>query len=292
MSTLPMTPLRFVITFMASIALAATFLAATLAVAASPTECRVHNLDTGITKGNLQRAVKAARPGDRLTLRGTCQGSTTIGKSLTIRGVRTVTSGVAALDGAGRSGVLVVKARVTVTLRSVTVRRGAAPTGGGILNQGTLVLGDVVVRGNSAAYGGGVFNYGRLTLNGSSSIRANTALGPAGASGRSAASVEPLSPVDTLTPDSSGGGVLNAGTLTLNGSSTIRGNTTDAWGGGVLNGGTLTLNGSSAIRANSAELGGGIYDQGGTLVGVVCAPDPGANVADNTPDDCYLSVTG
>lgn len=63
------------------------------ASATSPTACRVKNLDTGITKWTLQKAVRAASPDDRLTVRGTCFGVTTIGTSLRVTGIRTRTSG-------------------------------------------------------------------------------------------------------------------------------------------------------------------------------------------------------
>jgi hypothetical protein len=60
-----------------------------------------------------------------------------------------------------------------------------------------------------------------------------------------------------------GGGVNNAGTLTLS-EVVMRNNSATAGGGGISNTGTLTLI-SSIVIANSATNGGGIYSNGGTL---------------------------
>jgi hypothetical protein len=232
--------LRALIATGAAGALAATLLV-TAPAAASPTACRVKNLDTGVTRSSLQQAHNAAKKGHRLTVRGTCVGVTTLRKSLTITGITTATSGKPILDAKLNGTVVTVRPAATVTLKGLTIRGGATPgDGGGVYNRGTLVLRDVVVRGNTAESGGGIYNAGgTLTLNGSSSIRGNTA--------------------------DWGGGIYNEGvTLTLNGSSSIRGNHAEVGGGGIRNLGTLTLNGSSSIRGNTA-LGGGGIDNRGTL---------------------------
>ena len=50
---------------------------------------------------------------------------------------------------------------------------------------------------------------------------------------------------------------------------------------------TLEMTGTSVIRGNHGKSGGGgvtvVY---GTAIGARCAPNPQANVYDNTPDDC------
>ena len=58
--------------------------------------------------------------------------------------------------------------------------------------------------------------------------------------------------------NTSGGGILNAGTLTVS-ASTLSGNSADGFGGGIFNNGTLTVS-ASTFADNSAELGGGIYN--------------------------------
>jgi len=62
-------------------------------------------------------------------------------------------------------------------------------------------------------------------------------------------------------PDSSGGGIFNRGTLTLN-DSTVSGNTAVVNGGGIRAYGEVTLNGST-VSGNTTNLnGGGIYANG------------------------------
>lgn len=70
--------------------------------------------------------------------------------------------------------------------------------------------------------------------------------------------------IENGTASGGGGGISNAGILTVT-DSIITGNTTDAFGGGIMNFGTLTLS-NSTVSGNSASCcnGGGIYN-GGTL---------------------------
>lgn len=105
------------------------------------------------------------------------------------------------------------------------VTGGRAETGGGILNEGTLVLTNSTVSGNTAAGfdlpeggGGGIFNtrWGKLTLL-NSFVSDNTAgAGPGG---------------DIF---GSGGGIYNEGRLTLT-NTTLFGNTSSNAGGGLFN---------------------------------------------------------
>jgi hypothetical protein len=235
--------LRAVLAFSGSLALAATTLvAATPTAAASPTACRVKNLDTGVTKASLQKAHDAAKKGHRLTVRGVCAGPTTLRKSLTITGVRTTTSGKPILDGELSGTVVTVRPGVTVTLRGLTVRGGAAAGwgAGGISNSGRLVLRDVVARGNTAQYqAGGIYNGGTLVMGGSTAIVGNMA-GPGDGEERS-----------------SGGGVVNRGTVVMNGASAIRGNSADD-GAGVRNEGIFRMRDSSSVSSNSAAFCGGM----------------------------------
>ena len=55
-----------------------------------------------------------------------------------------------------------------------------------------------------------------------------------------------------------GGGIFNAGTLTVV-NSAVSGNTATDQGGGIFNLGTLILN-NSRINTNTANVGGGIYN--------------------------------
>jgi hypothetical protein len=268
-TTHPRTRLRAAIATIAGLALAATLVAAVPATAASPTACRVKNLDTGVTKASLQKAHAAARAGQRLTVRGVCAGPTTLRKSLTISGIRTKSSGTPILDGKLSGSVVTVKRGVKVTMKSLTIRNGATPdSGGGILNEGSLVLRDVVVRGNTADWGGGVasINGGRLTLNGSSSIKGNSATSGGGVENAGTFVMNGSSSIRANSADSSSGGVSNVwGTFTMNGFSSIRGNTAGSSSGGVANWGTFTMADSSSVQGNTALAAGGVHNDG-TLV--------------------------
>jgi hypothetical protein len=208
-------------------------LGATSASAGSPTDCRVRNTDTGETYTALQAAVDTASAGHRLTVEGTCHGTTVIGKDLVISGIGTETSGQPTLDGDRLDSVVTV-VRVVVTLEDLTIEHGGSSlsgrNGGGLANRmGTVTLRDVIVRDNSGRPpgGGGILNTGRLTLAGASRVSDR---------------------------------VYNRGTLTMNGASSI------SQSGSVgldLRGGTLTMNDRSSIRDNGKS---GVRAWGGTIV--------------------------
>ncbi len=77
-----------VLAIAATATMVATALAGSIAAAANPTACRVTNVDKGISRNSLQRAVWAADAGDRLLVQGTCVGTTVIRKELTIGALR------------------------------------------------------------------------------------------------------------------------------------------------------------------------------------------------------------
>jgi nitrous oxidase accessory protein NosD len=264
------------------------------AAGSSPTACRVSNVETGIVRRSLQAAVSAASPGDRLTVRGTCRGSTVIGKALRIRGIETATSGPPTLDGRDRGRVLLVQRGADVVIRGLTVRRGDGgpfDNGGGILARGRVTLRDVTVRGNVAANGGGVSvgRRGSLRLTGSTAIRNNRVYqyGGGGIGNGGAVTMQGRSTVRGNEADF-GGGVFNAlrGELTMRGSSSIRDNRA-MWGGGIYNYGSVRMFDASSVRGNVAtEAGGGLYVEQGSLLNVSCWPPDVGNVYSNTPDDC------
>lgn len=314
--------------FIGALVLAGSMLATSMpAAAAAPRACRVTDLDTGRSTGSLGRAVRDASKGDRLVVRGTCRGVTWIGKDLSIRGVQTATSGRPVLDGADAGTVLKIGARASVTLRDLTVRRGAASRGGGIYNRGTLVLRDVVVRANVASEdGGGIWNHAGaiLRLRGSSVVGDNTAAEwGGGVRNLGTFAVTDASTIHRNSADIAGGGVAISwmGTMVMKGSSSIRDNAAvggtvfTAVGGGVSTNGLVTMQDSSVISGNTAARlgggvnvypqgglvmrdassihdneavsGGGVYAFGGSLDGLRLPPDANPNVHDNTPDDCH-----
>ena len=200
---------------------------------------------------SLREAVAAANanPGeDTITFASDVAGGTitlTLGELTLTDAARTTIDGGAAgvtLDGNNASRIVAVNGGAQAALANLTLTRGRASYGGGIVNGGTLAVTSSTLTGNSATYdGGGIFNYGTLTVT-SSTLAGNSA-----------------------TYD--GGGIFNYGTLTVT-SSTLAGNSaTFGGGGGIYNGGTLTVT-SSTLAGNSAThgSGGGIYNQASTTV--------------------------
>ena len=116
--------------------------------------------------------------------------------------------------------------------------------------------------------GGGLRNEGILSVNAGSRIDHNTATGD-------------------------GGGIANFGLLSVNdlpsaGTSTSIDRNTAVNGAGVLNNGTFSLPATARILLNAASAsGGGIKGTAGAS-GLVCAPTAGANVKQNSPDDCVV----
>lgn len=218
---------RLLISAIVALSLVMTLGASPVAVA-SPGSCRVRDLDSGRTYNRLQAAVRAARTGDRLAVRGTCIGRTVISKNLTIVGIRTKRSGEPRLSGADQVRVLDIRKGARVTIRRLVVVQGRALRGGGIRNYGTLVLSNVRVRRCTApstptanGHGGGIYDAGRLFLDGKTRVLASGA--------------------------SFGGGVYNTGTLVMRGNSSIQRNNGD----GVGNRGTLVMKEHSTVKANT-----------------------------------------
>jgi hypothetical protein len=291
---------RVVLASALSLALAVLTLAPPVAGAAPA--CKVKNTTKGVSYGTFQKAVTKAKSGDRLELRGTCAGPIGIGKSLTIVGVKTKATGTPTLTGRDTTRVLRIRAGATVSLKGLVIRDGRAAdsgtypanSGAGILVDGRAILRNVVVRDNVAPFadagaggievteatevtaaagetpslvlagttvlrnnlggwGGAIENYGRATIKDSVRIHHNQA-------------------------QSGGGGIYNGEDLEIRGQVRIDHNTTPGSGGGIYNGDALTVQGTVVIDFNDAPGGGGgIYSPGFTC---------GANIRDNTPDDC------
>ena len=174
--------------------------------------CRVKNTtqDTWFATQSgaaLTHAIAEADAGDRLNVLGTCVGSFSISKELTLAGNRRW--GRATLSGGGAARVIELNVGANVTIMDLTVTGGNAGigggggmavyegatatlrrvkvlantttnAGGGIVNGGDLRLyNSRVSRNHSEIDGGGIYNYGDLLLEGST-LYGNTAVGGGG----------------------------------------------------------------------------------------------------------------
>lgn len=297
--------------------------------AASPRACKTRVVGKVGSYRSLAAAVRKARNGNTIRLKGTCEGSTTIrNKRLTIVGVKTKRSGAPVLRSDGRRRVLTLKgARSRVTLKGVSVKgrpkRLLGFEGGGIRVEGGKVIlvnskvrdftvsrrgggislfrGSVTLKGSSVVKrniamgdGGGIHSEGdgQIRLEDSSTIRMNATLIDGGGirtEGADIALRDRSSIVSNLAADDGDGGGIYADTesISLLGSTTVAGNEARK-GGGIRTQGPLTMSAGASITGNNArQTNGGIdYAAPYAPVGVVCAPDPGANVYGNTPNDC------
>jgi hypothetical protein len=265
----------------------ATLIGATLVAAmgaqppagAAPTKCLVVNIESNTSYETLQAGVDAATAGGTLTVKGTCFGTTTIDKDLTVTGKDNPRFGTSGLDGGNLGSVVTVGLGAHVSINDLIITHGSADFGGGILNLGGSVTlnGSSSVTGNTAGFGGGILNRlgGTVTLNDSSSVAGNVAVinGTGGDGGGinnygfnegSAVILNDSSSVAGNAAASNGGGFYNnvGNTVTLNDNSTVERNN-GLHGGGIRNDGAVTLNHGSAIMGNSVSgLGGGIVNIG------------------------------
>ncbi|MBW5483151.1 hypothetical protein [Streptomyces bambusae] len=203
---------------------------------------------------NLQTAINNAAPGDILLIRGTCVGTFTIGKSLTLTG-----SSGATLNGndAGRTLTVNGPTTVRVTISGLTLTGGEADNGGGLFNNGATVTlnSSTVLLNHATEAGGGIASLGTTTVN-NSTVRNNSS--------------------------QDGGGIVNGPGLLTVYRSTVRNNAANHFGGGMAVAGQARVV-SSTITANIAVgpglAGGGIYNFSNlTLLG--------NSITGNTPNNC------
>jgi predicted outer membrane repeat protein len=280
--------------------------------------CLVFNKRTGLGSRSLQAAIDAAVGGDTLLVMGTCVGTSTAAKDLTIRGRGNPAFGVATLDGDHLGSVLSVTGGVTVAISRLIVTNGNGVNGGGIANSGgsTVVLRRSIVTGNTGQNGGGISNSGNSTFVVQNSVVDRNTAGTSGGgifSENGSTLTLKNSIVSRNVARVPGGGIFSfnggGGVVTLTNSLVIRnsaelgggiafifgtvslidsiviGNTASRNGGGVFDTvGTFSLVGSSIVIANTAGLdGGGIYNSGGTLINCIS----GVNVTANSPNNIF-----
>lgn len=266
------------------------------AAATAASRCSVTNTTTGVTFANLQKAITRAPAGTILRITGTCVGSYTIGKPLTLQKGGTT----AVLKGNGSTVLTVtggpvrlIGLRITGGTASVCPAYTDWVCGGGISNTGTLTLTNTTVAGNTAAggatrsaLGGGIYNdaVASLTLTRSTVSGNAVSSGLLEADGAGIDNEGVLRVVkSTISGNSStsavhgyGGGIFDyLDTTLIVTASTISGNTISApgkaQGGGIFIADGLvaltnsTVSGNSVAGGDNESLGGGIYDASTTF---------------------------
>lgn len=202
------------------------------------------------------------------------------GTSLTIT---VADGGHAVIQGGSEwsNGVILINPNSAVTISDVTIQGGhASPNGGGISNAGRLsILNSQILSNTATSSGGGIYNTGLLTVL-NSQIAGNAA--------------------------DLGGGIGNAGgaTLWITGT-TIFSNTSSTTylkqGGGIHNAGRLSLYNSAVVSNTAENEGGGIFgdDTSGqivlvnvTLSGNRAAGDGGGLYGGNQSDLSFTTIYG
>lgn len=224
--------------------------------AAKGDDCVISNdAAPGVAHETLQTAVDAAANGDTVRVEGTCVGTTTITKPLTIIGGHKAT-----LDG-NQAGPVLTTEFASLTVIGLTITNGMSTgDGGGVDASGGLTIIDSTVVGNVAVAGGG-----GIGIEGGVTLINTTVIGNSAAYGGGIAGTAEVVMVDAMvvgnTAAYSGGGIAtDHGGIILNGRSSIHHNTA-IHGGGVTNATNfLVLNNQSSIHDNTASGdGGGVW---------------------------------
>ncbi|WP_296332722.1 hypothetical protein, partial [uncultured Treponema sp.] len=216
--------------------------------------------------------------------------------TLTVNG--TTLSANTALSGNGGSIYVTGATTIGAEESPVTISGNTAQNGAGIYRNSTatFTLSHVTLSGNTAsvaegtASGGAIYNAaGDSTLT-SCALTGNTATTSGGgvynASGTLTVSGGTIGAENGANSAGLGGGVYNAGTLSVEGASICyngtNGTITTTSGGGIYNSGTLTVTGTdAAISHNTASFGGGVNSTGSTADFTMSAGTVASNTAVN-----------
>ena len=179
------------------------------------------------------------------------------------------------LDGGTIDRVLDVHSGAMLTLTGVTVQGGAEVNGAGLRNRGQLMVTDSVI-GTMAdpnvatGDGGGIWDMGTMLVIEDTTIQYNMAVDGAGvwANSSNPATITG-SMITSNMASNDGGGIYNAGTLTVDNSMIgivdFPNTASTAHGGGIFNSGNLSVT-NSAVMANEANFGAGLSNgAGGTM---------------------------
>lgn len=215
---------------------------ATIAQANTLTVCA-----SGCDYTTIPDAINAAASGDVIVIGPGTYTQKNIGftKSLTLQGAG---AGSTILNGTDNANVIGIINSAVVTITGVTIQNGREASGGGIwMGSGTLTLNDCIIQDNDATTnflgGGGIYisSTAQVTIN-NCIIRNNTA-------------------------NDLGGGITNAGVLTIN-NSTFTNNRSINFAGGAINqvSATPLVINNSTISGNTGKSGGGFRADAGRMV--------------------------
>jgi len=178
-----------------------------------------------------------------------------------LSGTLTITgpTGGITLDANHNSRILTISGGVTASLSGLTLSNGVAVhTGGGILNNGTLMLTSCTLSGNAvASSGGGIANKGSITLTDCTLSGNSGFLGGAlvNIGGSATVADSTFSGNSVNSSSGSGAGIYNRnGTLSLT-NSIVAGNTKSSGGANDING-TVTTDGGYNLIGDAASAGG------------------------------------
>ena len=208
-------------------------------------------------------------------------------------GKLTITDTSAAQDGTisggyndGTGGGIYNKGTLTLDGGGINGNK-ATGNGGGVYNEGTFTMTGGFISDNWGldSYGGGVYNASGATFNMTGgNIRSNYASGSNGGGVYNASGARFNMSGGSITGNTSaeGSGVYNEGTLTMTGGS-ITGNEADRIGGGVCNAGTMTIITGGSITGNTAKgsHGGGVYNVSGATFNMTDGTISGNTASEN-----------
>jgi hypothetical protein len=218
-----------------------------LSLVAAPAASAATNVVDCRAGADLQAAIDAASPGDRLVIEGTCVGSfSAYGKFLTLegRGLNPTLSGEPA-------GTVLIAGEITI--KTLTITGGGLGIAAFVGSAGGFTMIRSVVTGN---------DLGIRALGGTVDIRQSRVSGNAGLGIHNQAV---MTLTDSTVSNNAGGGIYNnshlsgRGVLTVAGS-TISGNTGSGDGGGIRNEWTLTITDSKVVNNTAPGSGGGIWN--------------------------------
>ncbi len=185
------------------------------------------------------------------------------GGDLTLTNV-TLSSNEANGTGLG-GGLYIASSGSEVRLTDVMIQTGAAVSGGGIYNNGTLMADNLALVLNFATNGAGIYNNGTAILDEQTSIRQNgstdtqTTQFGGGVYNAAGADFTLLNLDITSNKAQNGAGIYNLGNLQVTNTNVGNGNIAALVGGGLYNSGQATIT-NSALVQNQGPTGAGIYN--------------------------------